>query len=271
MSQIEVVMLECLCCAKNLPVAASKRCPVCGHVFQGLGWGGMDAHWKAHHNNLMPYKAFMDSLCDAHRATGQGEHTEHSAPSKAIDAPDEERLEAMARRSSHVENVLTHSLIAKIAQELWRRDPWLDLQVFKADVDDAGFDLVLGCNGIMRFIQIKQTHLQGNAVKYSMRLNFARLKSACAVVLVYNAADLEIDHCLFFGGAPGEPMPDIEGNPTSLLPGRRTADGKRKSRENYRDVPRREFQRLLHTSELVDRLFQLPSLPAQGQAYPKPE
>lgn len=256
-------MPDCLCCSKGQPITAGKVCPVCGHLFKGLGWWGIDAHWNARHQALMPYHAFWAGLCDGHRETGElNEDPSPAASDKAQPALSEAYIEALARRSSHVENVLTHSFIAKIAQELWRRDPGIDLQVFKADVDDAGFDLVLGCNDTMRFIQIKQTYLQGNAVKYSIRLDFARLKGACAVVLVYNAADLEIDHCLFFGGAPGEPMPDIEGNPTSLSPGRRTADGKRKSRENYRDVPRREFQRLLHTSELVDRLFLTPSLPA---------
>jgi hypothetical protein len=31
-------------------------CPECQHVFQGNGWDGIDAHWKAKHENVMPYK-----------------------------------------------------------------------------------------------------------------------------------------------------------------------------------------------------------------------
>ena len=37
----------------------SKRkmvCPECGHVFQGNGWDGIDAHWRAKHEDIMPYK-----------------------------------------------------------------------------------------------------------------------------------------------------------------------------------------------------------------------
>ena len=34
----------------------SKRCPACGHLFMGAGWGGIDAHWKAQHEHIMPYK-----------------------------------------------------------------------------------------------------------------------------------------------------------------------------------------------------------------------
>ena len=32
-----------------------KICPECGHQFLGKGWGGIDAHWKSHHEHIMPY------------------------------------------------------------------------------------------------------------------------------------------------------------------------------------------------------------------------
>lgn len=37
---------------------ASERCvcPECGHAFQGNGWDGIDAHWKAKHGKVMPYE-----------------------------------------------------------------------------------------------------------------------------------------------------------------------------------------------------------------------
>ncbi|MCK5744787.1 MAG: hypothetical protein KAH44_01160 [Oricola sp.] len=31
-------------------------CPECGHVFQGNGWDGIDAHWRSKHENVMPYE-----------------------------------------------------------------------------------------------------------------------------------------------------------------------------------------------------------------------
>lgn len=33
-----------------------KVCPECGHVFKGSGWDGIDAHWKAKHEGIMPYE-----------------------------------------------------------------------------------------------------------------------------------------------------------------------------------------------------------------------
>lgn len=41
----------------------NKKCPECGHVFQGKGWGGIDAHWKSKHEHIMPYEKAWPLLC----------------------------------------------------------------------------------------------------------------------------------------------------------------------------------------------------------------
>jgi hypothetical protein len=33
-----------------------RVCPECLHVFQGNGWDGIDAHWRAHHEDVMRYE-----------------------------------------------------------------------------------------------------------------------------------------------------------------------------------------------------------------------
>lgn len=58
---------ECLCCEKGLSTEGPKICPVCDHEFQGNGWDGIDAHWRAKHAGVMSYEQFWESLCDAHR------------------------------------------------------------------------------------------------------------------------------------------------------------------------------------------------------------
>lgn len=60
-------MISCYCCIKNQPVTTQKRCPECGHNFQGKGWDGIDAHWKSRHESIMPYKTFWNGLCDEHK------------------------------------------------------------------------------------------------------------------------------------------------------------------------------------------------------------
>ena len=33
-----------------------KVCPECGHRFRGRGWDGIDAHWRAKHESVLPYE-----------------------------------------------------------------------------------------------------------------------------------------------------------------------------------------------------------------------
>lgn len=56
----------CKCCKKGLPESLPCVCPECGHVFQGSGWDGIDAHWKARHESVMPYRDFWATLCAKH-------------------------------------------------------------------------------------------------------------------------------------------------------------------------------------------------------------
>jgi len=58
---------QCLACQHNTPTQGTRICPLCGHRFQGNGWDGIDAHWRAKHQNILRYEEFWASLCDAHR------------------------------------------------------------------------------------------------------------------------------------------------------------------------------------------------------------
>jgi len=60
-------MSECLCCAKKQTIERPRTCPLCGHVFKGNGWDGIDAHWRARHENIMSYEMFWTSLCPDHK------------------------------------------------------------------------------------------------------------------------------------------------------------------------------------------------------------
>lgn len=58
---------SCRCCQKNVPAERPRVCPECGHVFKGNGWDGIDAHWRAKHEQVMSYENFWDGLCSEHR------------------------------------------------------------------------------------------------------------------------------------------------------------------------------------------------------------
>ena len=163
---------------------------------------------------------------------------------------------ALAERSSYVENVLVHRMVASLAGELWRRDPTRPLHIFNSEVDDSGFDLVLGCGTQLRYIQVKQVHSKGATSKFSVRLDFTRMPGSCVVVVVHTEDDLMVDHFLFYGGAAHESMPSVEDNKPSMVPGKRDIDGNRKTRQHYRDVKRNKFRGPLTIAELLDALFE---------------
>jgi hypothetical protein len=58
---------KCHCCKKKTPKEGRRICPECGHVFQGIGWSGIDGHWRAKHEDIMSYEEFWKSLCYDHR------------------------------------------------------------------------------------------------------------------------------------------------------------------------------------------------------------
>jgi hypothetical protein len=37
-------------------MAKPKNCPQCNREFRGKGWEGIDAHWRANHNQIMRYE-----------------------------------------------------------------------------------------------------------------------------------------------------------------------------------------------------------------------
>lgn len=56
----------CLCCQNKIPTDGPRVCPICKYIFQSNGWGGIDAHWRAKHEDVMPCEAFRDTLCPNH-------------------------------------------------------------------------------------------------------------------------------------------------------------------------------------------------------------
>lgn len=57
----------CLCCERNISLERPRICPICSHVFKGKGWDAIDAHWRAKHEDIMPYEMYWNGLCDAHK------------------------------------------------------------------------------------------------------------------------------------------------------------------------------------------------------------
>ena len=167
----------------------------------------------------------------------------------------EARIQALAERSSYVENVLRHAFLAELSYLVWANDPFDSLKISNAEVDDCGYDVVLERGNVVRHIQLKQAHDEKIPNKFSVRVSFATLPGSCLVVISHALADLRPTSYGFYGGGPTDEMPYIEVHRTTKSPGRRKATGERVLRLRYRDVPFGRFKRGLTAKELLDELF----------------
>jgi hypothetical protein len=165
---------------------------------------------------------------------------EFSDDSRAVDR--EARIQALAERSSYVENVLRHAFLAELSFLVWANDPFDSLKVSNAEVDDCGYDVVLARGNIVRHVQLKQAHDEKIPKQFSVRVSFATLPGSCVVVISHALADLRPTSYGFYGGGPKDEMPYIDVRRITKSPGRRNANGERVLRLRYRDVPFSRFK-----------------------------
>lgn len=178
-----------------------------------------------------------------------------ACPSYARRMPDNEerrhRLrEASFLHSSSREALIEHVFVAEVLQEAWfAREQRVD--VLRSEVDAAGYDVVFECGAIVRHVQLKASDFEGKTSRQTINVRLADKPSGCVVWVVYRerVPDHRLDLTyLWFGGNPGERLPDlgqlVGRNPRSKTP-----------RSGTRVVSRARFESVVSTAELVDRLF----------------
>ena len=159
---------------------------------------------------------------------------------------------ALSLRSSTREKVLEHRFLAEVCSELWRLQCF-DFSVARGEVDDGGFDVVFEVGDLIRHVQLKAKHIDGRAARYAIQTALTRKPSACVVVMVHDPKTLEIDHYRFFGGAPGEGLPDLGDREVRHTKG--NALGQKAVRPALRNVPLGAFEKVESTVQLIPHLF----------------
>ena len=158
-----------------------------------------------------------------------------------------------SHRSSHREMLIEHLLIGEIMRHLWLRDA-PDLDVLKPQTDESGYDLALDSNDVLRHVQLKSSSRDAKTASVNVNLKLARKPSGCVVWVLFDPKDIVLGPFLWFGGAPGEPLPRL----FSFKTARHTkgnAQGVKLPRANIRVIPRARFERLANVDALVRRLF----------------
>lgn len=162
-------------------------------------------------------------------------------------------------RSSYRERLLEHVFIGDLLRRLWVLG-YRDAEVLKPEVDQSGYDVVLECGDISRHVQLKASHGVSKTANVSVHVKLAQKPSGCVLWILFDEQTLHLGPFLWFGGAPGDRLPDI----SNLKVGKRTTRnraGERPERPNIRCVPRSRFEKLQDLDAVIQRLFGISPTP----------
>jgi hypothetical protein len=161
-------------------------------------------------------------------------------------------------RSTFYEQLVEHVFISEVLQEAWFRFG-ATVEVLRSEIDAAGYDIVLECNGIIRHVQLKTSTAEARTTRQLINIALAEKPSGCVVWLVRTEDRQSCRMRLryrFFGHGPGEPLPSLEPFPVAKHT-KADSTGFKKERPAIRQIPKREFEEIGTITELLGRLFGL--------------
>lgn len=150
------------------------------------------------------------------------------------------------------ERIVEHVFVGAALQRLWQRGV-TDVEVLRSEFDAGGYDLVMSLRKTVRHIQFKTIMVGGKAASVSVSTKLMEKPSGCVIWIVITPK-LELQSYLWFGGAPGAPLPDIA-DLKRAKHAKANVKGVKAERPNHRIVPRSHFDRLDTLDAVLDRLF----------------
>ncbi|MET4290109.1 hypothetical protein ABIB06_000270 [Bradyrhizobium sp. LB8.2] len=161
-------------------------------------------------------------------------------------------LTSHSRASSIREQALFHLLLGELMATRWQQGRH-DIEVLKSEVDRGGYDIVLEASGILRHIQLKST-FSGSAVRHvTVSTQLLEKPSGCVIWLEVNQQTLTLGRYFWFGGQPGERLPDLGSKVSRHSRGDST--GQKLERPMHRDLGKACFERIDSADDLLARLF----------------
>lgn len=150
------------------------------------------------------------------------------------------------------ERIVEHCFIGDALRLLWQKSI-TDVEVLRPEFDVGGYDLVMSCRGVVRYIQLKTMSNRGKTSAIKASLKLMEKPSGC---IVWIKVDEGLHHhsFLWFGGNPGEPLPSIQHMKTAKH-AKGNAAGKKNERPNHRIIPRRVFEKFAKLDDILEKLF----------------
>ena len=148
-------------------------------------------------------------------------------------------MEEHSLNSSFREKLIEHLFVGELLKLSWINKDY-SLEVSKPEVDNSGYDLIIEAQGILRHIQLKAAFVGSKTSRQNIHVSLADKQSGCVVWVYFDKNNLALGPYLFFGGKPGEPLPDL----SNLKIAKHTkgdADGFKAERPNIRTINKGSF------------------------------
>src|SRR5947209_5452782 len=116
--------------------------------------------------------------------------------------------------SSYREKLIEHLFIGEVLRYLWCQSV-TGAEFLRPEVDSGGYDLVIACKSVIRHIQLKSSHQEASTARQKVNLRLAEKPSGCVIWVVFDETTLALGPYLWFGGQPGQPLPDISAFPAA--------------------------------------------------------
>jgi hypothetical protein len=147
------------------------------------------------------------------------------------------------------ERIVEHVFVGELLRALWK-EGILNVELLRPEFDAHGYDVVISRGAVVRHIQLK-TQAGG---KISVSQSLGEKPSGCVLWIAVDRETLQLGPFLWFGGSPGDPLPDVAQFPN---PKRQTHNSQktRPLRKNHRSLPRSVFVRLDNMRAVAEKLF----------------
>jgi hypothetical protein len=163
--------------------------------------------------------------------------------------------ESDSLHSSRREKLIEHVFVGEVLRELWRVGVY-EVDVLRAETDAAGYDVVIEVGSVSRHVQLKSSAVTAKTSRQKVNVALGSKLSGCVVWVMFDPGTMEIGPFRWFGGKPGEPLPDLSGFPVARHT-KGNADGEKAYRKNIRILNKGTFVEIKTIVGVIERLFGL--------------
>jgi hypothetical protein len=161
--------------------------------------------------------------------------------------------ESDSLHSSRREKLVEHVFVGEVLRSLWRVGVH-EVDILRAETDAAGYDIVIEVGGVSRHIQLKSSAQNATTAKQKVNVALGTKRSGCVLWVLFNSSTMELGPFLWFGGKPGEPLPDMTGFPIAKHT-KGNAAGEKAERKNIRVITKGKFTKVPSISGVLEKLF----------------